>query len=112
MMHWFLAEAKTFDEIVFDVNRTILNPLIQFAFLIAFVVFLWGMIEFLRNANNAEKRKEGQNHILWSVVGFSIMLGVYGIIKILIGTFELGGGTLNNNGQEFKPPALKEIKIR
>lgn len=112
-MDAYIAYAKTFDEIVFDINRTILNPLIQFAFIVAFVIFLWGVIEFLRGANNPEKRKEGQQHMIWGVLGFAIMIGVYGIITILINTFGLGGSgtTINNKEQRFNPPTIKEINI-
>ncbi len=111
-MNAFVAYAKTFDELVFSINRTIINPAIQFAFIIAFVVFLWGVVEFIRNANNAEARKKGQQHMIWGVVGLVIMVGVYGIINILINTFGLSKShTIDNKAQEFTPPCIKDIKI-
>lgn len=111
MLNETIAYAKSFDELVFDINRTILNPLIQILFVIAFVIFLWGVVEFIRSANNPDARKKGRDHMIWGVIGFVIMIGVYGIINILINTFGLGKGTIDNNAQEFRPPAIREIKI-
>lgn len=107
----YIAYAKSFDAIVFDINRTILNPLIQFAFVVAFVIFIWGLAEFIRGANNPEARKKGQDHMLWGTVGLVIMVGVYGIILILVNTFGLGRATLNSDQQTFIPPPIKEVQI-
>ncbi|MCC7436499.1 hypothetical protein IT402_01325 [Candidatus Nomurabacteria bacterium] len=107
----YVAYAKSFDSIVFDINRTILNPLIQFAFIVAFVVFIWGVAEFIRNANNPEARQKGQKHMMWGIIGLVIMVGVYGILNILINTFGLGNPSINNKEQIFTPPPIKEINI-
>lgn len=112
MFDWGIAYAKSFDELIFTINRTILNPLIQFAFIVAFVIFLWGVLEFVRNANNPEARKKGQDHMIWGVIGFVIMIGVYGIMNILINTFGLSKShTINNEKQQFTPPCIKDITI-
>jgi uncharacterized membrane protein YidH (DUF202 family) len=107
----FVAHAKSFDEIVFSINRTILNPLIQFAFIVAFVVFIFGVMEYIRNANNPTKRQEGQQHMVWGIVGLVVMVGVYGIMSLLINTFGLGSHTLNPKEQTFTPPTIKEVKF-
>lgn len=105
-----IAYAKTFDEVVGDVNRTVLNPLIQFAFIIAFVVFVWGIIGFLRNADNPEERKKGQDHMIWGIIGLVIMLGVYGILTIITKTFGINA-TFNNKEQKITPPPIKDLNI-
>ncbi len=107
-----VAYAKSFEEVLGNVNRTIVNPLIQFAFIIAFVFFIWGVMQFIRNADNPEGRKKGQDHMIWGVVGLVIMLGVYGIINILINSFGLSKShTINNEQQTFTPPEIKELNI-
>ena len=112
MLSGFVAYAKTFDQLIFDINRTVLNPLIQFAFIVAFVIFLWGVVEFLKNANNVDGRKKGRDHMIWGVLGLVIMLGVYGIINILVNTFGLSKShTIDNKAQEFTPPCIKDLKI-
>lgn len=105
-----IAYAKSFEQVIFDINRTVLNPLIQFAFIVAFVVFIWGVMQFIRNANSPEERKKGQDHMMWGIIGLVIMLGVFGIITIITRTFGINA-TINNDQQTFTPPELKEIKI-
>lgn len=110
-MFEIIAYAKSFDQVVGDINRTIVNPLIQFAFIVAFVVFIWGVAEFIRNANNPEGRKKGQDHMIWGVLGIVIMVSVFGIINLLINTFGLSKSNIDNTEQTFTPPEIKEIKI-
>jgi hypothetical protein len=66
----------------------IVNPLIRLMFIIAFLVFLWGMVEFIRTADNESGRDKGKQHMLWGVVGMAIMVSATGIISILQGTIE------------------------
>ncbi len=61
----------------------IVNPLIGIVFVIAIAVFFWGIIEFILNADNEEKRATGKNHIIWGLVGLLIMATVKGILEIL-----------------------------
>lgn len=67
----------------------IINPIILLLAASAFVVFLWGVFEFIVHAGDATKRKEGRSAILWGIVGLVIIFGAYGIINIALGTFNL-----------------------
>lgn len=64
----------------------IVNPIIVFIFALALVYFLYGMVVFIANADNEDARDTGKKHMLWGVVGLFIMVSVYGILKIVIGT--------------------------
>lgn len=68
----------------------IINPIIMLLSACAFVVFAWGLFEFVRNAADATKREEGRQAILWGLIGLVIIFGAYGIINIALGTFSLG----------------------
>lgn len=105
------AYADTLDELLFKINKNILNPLIEMAFVIALVVFLFGLMEFLRGANSEEKRRDGKQHMLWGVVGLLIMLTVYGLITLLMATFGIKGVTVNNNEQKFDPPPMQDLVL-
>jgi hypothetical protein len=67
----------------------IINPLILLMVAVAFVVFLWGVFEFIAHAGEESKREEGKKAIMWGLVGLVIMFGAYGIINLAIGTFGL-----------------------
>ncbi len=106
-----IAYAATIDDFLGKVNAKVINPAIEFAFIIALVVFLFGVMEFIRGANNEEKRKLGRSHIFWSIVGFLIMFGVWGIINILVNTFGIKGATINQKEQKFDPPCIQDLEI-
>ncbi len=106
-----VAYAATLDELLGKVNAKIVNPAIEFAFIVALVVFLFGVLEFIRGANSEEKRKKGRDHIMWGIVGFLIMFGVWGIIEILVNTFGIKGATINQKEQRFDPPCIQDLKI-
>ncbi len=73
----------TVDQLIAKINDAIVNPLIALLFALAFVIFLWGVFQMIRNAGNEKERETGQQHILWGVIGMFIMIAVKGIIAII-----------------------------
>jgi hypothetical protein len=74
--------------LIAKVNQNIINPFIFLMIGIALVVFLWGVVGFFKNADNAEERATGIRHMIWGVIGLVIMLsfsGIIGIIKNFLG---------------------------
>lgn len=66
--------------------QVIVNPIIQVAFAVATILFVYGVFEFMKNADSPEARKSGQQHMLWGVIGLAIMVSVFTIMKILLNT--------------------------
>jgi hypothetical protein len=75
-------------ELLGRINQYILNPIIVLMFLVALVVFFWGLVELIRDAGG-EGKETGRRHIMWGIVGLFIMVAVYGIIRIILSTFGL-----------------------
>ncbi len=67
----------------------IINPIILLLAAAAFVVFLWGVFEFIKGAGDETKRVEGRRAILWGLLGLVIIFGAYGVINIALGSFSL-----------------------
>ncbi|MFA5791499.1 MAG: hypothetical protein WC884_00465 [Candidatus Paceibacterota bacterium] len=81
----------SFNSFLANVNSMIINPLILFLFALAVVYFLYGVLEFIMNQENEEKKITGKSHMLWGIVGITIMLGVWTILNIIIDTFDIKG---------------------
>ena len=79
------------DSFLTNVGREIINPLISLLFALAVMYFLYGMFEFIAGGDNDEKKTDGKNHMLWGVVGITIMMGVWTILKIVLNTLEIEG---------------------
>lgn len=67
----------------------VVNPIILLLAASAFVVFVWGVFEFIAHAGDETKRTEGRRAILWGIIGLVIIFGAYGIINLALGTFNL-----------------------
>lgn len=61
----------------------IVQPLVKLMFIVAVLIFVWGVIQMIMNADNEEARQKGQKHITWGLVGLFIMFSVYGILNLL-----------------------------
>jgi TRAP-type C4-dicarboxylate transport system permease small subunit len=76
-----------FNAFLGKVETAIINPLITLIALAAFVVFIWGVVDFIRGAGNEEKRAIGQQHMLWGFIGLVIIFAAKAIIAISASTF-------------------------
>jgi hypothetical protein len=66
---------------------TINNILVPVLFAIAFIVFLWGAFSaFILGATNETAKEKGKNLMLWGLIGFFVMISVWGLVNILVGT--------------------------
>jgi len=98
------AELAAFS-LVDSINNAIIFPLIALMMAVAFLIFLWGGFEFIKNANNETGRATGKQHMLWGVVGMLVMISAYAILGIAAGTFGLRGTLDNSNSGNISPLA-------
>lgn len=80
---------EVLDTFLGKVATQVINPIILLLAASAFVVFLWGVFEFIAHAGEEAKRKDGKNAIFWGLIGLVIIFGAYGIINIVLGTFDI-----------------------
>ena len=73
--------------LIYKINSVIINPIISFLFVAAFFLFLWGLFQFLWRIDDEEANKAGKQHMLWGVVGLFIMVGVFGIMRLILDSF-------------------------
>jgi len=71
---------------VASVTDAIINPLLAVIFAAALVYFLWGLAMFIMHGSNSSKRAEYQQHMLWGVVGMTVMVSVYALIALVMAT--------------------------
>lgn len=68
------------------INSEILNPIIGLLFALALLYFVWGVYEFIQGADDESKRRDGQQHMLWGVIGLAIMISAFGIMQVVCKT--------------------------
>ena len=68
------------------------NVLVPLLFAIAFIVFLWGIANaYILHPGDEEAVKSGHKLILWGIIGFAVMISLWGLVNIVSATFGLGG---------------------
>jgi hypothetical protein len=59
-----------FQSFIDSLAREILEPIVTLVALAAFLVFLWGVVEYIRSSSDGGKGKEeGRQHMIWGIVG-------------------------------------------
>lgn len=81
--------SENFNEFLHKVAVNLIDPLITLLGLAAFILFVWGVVEFIGGAGNEEKRSLGQQHMIWGFIGLAIMFGAKAIITLMASTFGL-----------------------
>ncbi|MBP9802846.1 MAG: hypothetical protein KBD14_00865 [Candidatus Pacebacteria bacterium] len=69
-------------------NRSVI-PLL---FTLALVFFTYGVVQFMLNPANEEKREKGKSYMVWGIIGLTVMVSVWGLVNILGSTFGLDTG--------------------
>jgi len=69
-----------------DVSSFINSTLIPLVFAIALLLFIWGIFKyFILGGADEETREEGKQLMLWAIVGFVVMVSVFGIVNLIAG---------------------------
>ena len=98
-----LALALTFPAFAFaqprvdsvqDVGQFIVglinNIAVPVIFALAFLVFIWGVFTyFIAGGSDEEKRGKGRSLMLYGLLGFFVMVSVWGLVNILVGSVQL-----------------------
>jgi hypothetical protein len=74
---------------------TVVNTiLVPFLIAIAFMTFLWGVYKyFILGASNESEGAEGRQFVLWGIIGFVVIICVWGIVNLVMNTFGFSAGT-------------------
>ena len=82
-MNTSAPQLKTLKDVICLVNNY-LGYTIPLLFSVALVVFIFGIVRYIFIQ---EKKEEARNLILWGIIGLFVMFSVWGLVNVLIGTF-------------------------
>jgi hypothetical protein len=76
--------------ILFIIN----DVLVPLLFAVAFIVFLYGVAKkYILSQGDEEGVAEGHRLILWGIIGFVVMVSLWGLVNVVANTFGLTGST-------------------
>lgn len=72
---------------IFSKLTTVIRAAIPAMMILATVLFLWGVITFLANADNEDARTQGRTFMIYGIIGLFVMVAVWGLVQMLYNTF-------------------------
>ncbi len=69
----------------------VLNTVIGVLFVLATVIFLWGVIQFIAKSGDPEGQKKAKGVMTWGIVGLAVMAAAWGVAAILVNFFGATG---------------------
>jgi hypothetical protein len=80
--------ATTLGSIINDSILPLISDAMLLLMAVAVLVFVWQVIRYFILPN--ENRKEAGLYVMYSVIGFFVILSLWGLVNVLSGTFGIG----------------------
>ena len=74
---------------LFFITMDILSQVIIILVALAVVFFLYGILKYIGSGDDEESRGKSKNVMIYGIIGLFVMISFWGIVNILINTFEL-----------------------
>lgn len=91
------AYALSLDTVLLKINFYIINPAIRILFALAFLIFVWGIIEYTLRKDSADAKIKGRDHIMWGLIGLAIMTSVFFILRVVTRTLGIDEVQINES---------------
>lgn len=85
------ALAQSIGDIITRIGA-ILNALVPLLITAAIVVFFWGLVTYIFNQSNEDKKSQGRSVMYMGLIALFVMVSVWGIIKVLGNTLGIEQG--------------------
>lgn len=99
-----IDESGDFSQFIGSITTFINDVLIPLVFAIALLVFLYGVFRYfiasgMGGGSGDDDREEGKKMMLYSILGFVLMVSIFGIVNLIAGGLGFTGGEdeLQNN---------------
>lgn len=93
--------------------QQLLNTIVPILILLGVVYFVWGVVKFMI-ADSEEAKTKGKDQIIYGLIGFTVIIGLWGLVNIVVNSLGFGAGqlnapTVNNLGVQATSSACGEI---
>jgi hypothetical protein len=89
------AVAQEFGEVgqfFVKISNFINSTLIPLVFGLALLVFIWGIFKFfILGGSEESKREEGKQLMMYAIIGFVLMVSIWGIVNLIAGGLGFSG---------------------
>ena len=108
--YFALAQFGPIDTFLGKISVFINTVLVPLIFAVALLFFIYGMFKyFIQGGDSDDSREKGKQLMVYSVIGFVLMVSIWGIVNLIAGGLSTGLGTSNdlNAGNIPSGPSLR-----
>ncbi len=88
----FACGSNNICQVAVTILAIINSVLVPLLFAIAFLVFLFGVADaYIFSRGDPAKTERGHKLILWGIIGFVVMVSLWGLVNVVANTFGLAG---------------------
>ena len=81
----------------------IINGVIPVLIALGVLYFVWGVVSYVIGGDE-EAKKKGREKIIYGIIGLAVIVGVWGLVKILTNTFQV------NNTSQITLPTVPVVQ--
>jgi len=78
------SRFSDFGSFVGYVTSEILNPITSILFAAVVVYFLWGMVQYVKNAEDSDARHEGRDRMVWGMIAIAVVAALWTLVRIVV----------------------------
>jgi len=75
-------------ELLGEIAKLIINPLIVLSFVIATIFLFYGIAELIWKSDSSDLEKSKKN-VKYGIIGMFIMFSVFGILRLILSTLKI-----------------------
>src|SRR3989338_6366974 len=70
----------------------VFNAVLPILIALGVVFFVWGVLMYVL-FDDEEAKKRGRDRMIWGIIGLAVIIGLWGLVRLLTNTFDLGNRT-------------------
>ncbi|MFZ2150214.1 MAG: hypothetical protein WAV15_03580 [Minisyncoccia bacterium] len=88
-----VASAQVLGDIVVTI-QDFLNSIVPVLIALGVVYFVWGVVQFVIG-DNEEAKTKGKDRIIFGLIGFAVIIGLWGLVNIVVNSLGFEAGSLS-----------------
>jgi len=88
----------------------ILNTIVPVLVALGVVWFVWGVVTYMIGGDE-ESKKKGKSRIVYGIIGLAVIVGLWGLVNIVVETFDLSGGYKSTSVLVSQPKESTKVFI-
>src|SRR3989338_176323 len=82
--------------------QQLLNTVLPVLVALGVVYLVWGVVQYFIGDGD-EAKKKGRDRIIFGIIGLAVIVGLWGLVYIVVDTFEVGGYSAPDNLDNLLP---------